>query len=81
MSAAGFVLGSEQTDDDHSLDVIGLAAGSGAQRWALPLPPQSSVDVRSLGYNGRYVVLTELSRDSLVAIDPSTGDVAWRRAH
>ncbi len=74
------VIGSQRTDSHKTLWVIGLADESGVERWATELPSRPAVDVRSMIFNQRYVVLSESWDDSIVALDPATGDIAWRHA-
>ncbi len=52
------VIGSDHTDDD-TLFVVGLAEDSGVERWSRELPKRPAVHVTSLGYNNRYVLLSE----------------------
>jgi hypothetical protein len=55
------------------LHIVGLDAESGAERFATP------TNTRRLGefyYNGRYVVFG--TDDTILAVDPGTGQIAWR---
>jgi outer membrane protein assembly factor BamB len=71
------VFGSERRGD-ATLFAIGLDAQTGVERWERPLPAGPAVDLDSLFFNGRFVVFSESWSRRLVALDPATGETAWR---
>jgi hypothetical protein len=54
--------------------LVGLSAGDGTERYATEIS-QRFGRVRGMFYNGRHVVIADRQ---LVAIDPATGEIAWR---
>ncbi len=69
--------GSERRDDE-ALFAIGLDAQTGIERWERRLPTGPAVSLRSVHFNGRFVVYSELWNDALIALDPTTGQTAWQ---
>jgi hypothetical protein len=71
------VFGSERTGDE-ALFAIGLDAQTGIERWEQRLPTGPAVTLRSVHFNGRYVVYSELWKGVLLALDPAAGTTAWQ---